>query len=291
MTSENDISDAGDDGSDGNSATPETVMAAMQVVQRAEKSGYDVYVLYKSAKMQQRGKTKASSFFKKQAKHPQVQTSEERTRELERAKATSTCRACGEVGHWAKDPVCPKHQAKDAKKKEVLVPSSRSLTAGDCKLPLADSLVTQASCVSCHCPQAPGILDSGCQRTVMGLLVFQAWEAKLLELGIICNQVPRQNSTEVFQFGNNGQLQSLFIVTLPVSVFNAKQELEICVVAWLTPLLLSRHTISRLGLSIDFDQNTISSQKLGLRNCAISEVGGHLVLDLLADSLVCVGPG
>ena len=99
---------------------------------------------------------------------------------------------------WAKDPVCPKYQAKDAKKKEVLVPSSRSLTAGDCKLPLVDSLVTQASCVSCHCPQAPGILDSGCQRTVMGLLVFQAWEAKLLELGIICNQVPGRTPLKCF---------------------------------------------------------------------------------------------
>ena len=110
-----------------------------------------------------------------------------------------------------------------------------------------------------------------------GLFVFQAWEAKLLELGFIRNPVPRQNSTEMFQFGNNGQPTSLFMITLPVSVFiNAKRELEICVAAGSTPLLLSRHTISRLGLSINFEQNTLSSQKLGLRNCAIAEVGGHL---------------
>ena len=53
----------------------------------------------------------------------------------------------------------------------------RPLTAGGCELPLVDSLVTKASDVSCLCPQALGILDSGCQRTVMGLFVFQAWEA------------------------------------------------------------------------------------------------------------------
>ena len=39
--------------------------------------------------------------------------------------------------------------------------TTRPETAGDCKLPLSDSLAAQASQTSCHCPQALGILDSG----------------------------------------------------------------------------------------------------------------------------------
>ena len=94
---------------------PDEVLAAVQLVKEAEKEGYDVYAMYKTAKMQQRGKSKSRGFFKKQASHPQGQSTEERSRELERAKATSTCRACGEVGHWARDPICPKFKS-DTKK-------------------------------------------------------------------------------------------------------------------------------------------------------------------------------
>ena len=73
---------------------------------------------------------------------------------------------------------------------------------------------------------------------------------------------------------------------MPVSVFGAIREFEICVVADTTPVLLSRYTISRLGLSIDFSKNTISSPLLGICNETVAEVGGHLVIDLLADDLV-----
>ena len=266
---------------------PDEVLAAVQLVKEAEKEGYDVYAMYKTAKMQQRGKSKSRGFFKKQASHPQGQSTEERSRELERAKATSTCRACGEVGHWARDPICPKFKS-DTKKAFMTNAFVHQIgnAPTSCPLPLVDSFAAHTSTTRCHCPQALGILDSGCQRTVMGLFVFQAWESKLLELGVLQHSAPRQDSAEVFQFGNNGQLKSLFCVTLPVSIFEAKHDLKICVVAGSTPLLLSRPTISRLGLCIDFGSGTVESRKLGITSQPISEVGGHLVIDLLDDSLV-----
>ena len=204
--SDDQISMSGEGESDQEEETPEAVMAAMQVVKQAEKDGYDVFAMYKTAKMQQRGKTKARGFFKKgSGKHPQGQSFEERSRELKRAKATSTCRACGEVGHyWAKDPVCLKfgsRDGKDSKKKDILVMNVTE--ENTVQLPLVEAFAANST-LECHCPAALGILDSGCQKTVMGLFVFQAWERKLLEMRILQNPVARHESTEVFQFGNNG---------------------------------------------------------------------------------------
>ena len=143
---------------------PDEVLAAVQLVKEAEKEGYDVYAMYKTAKMQQRGKSKSRGFFKKQASHPQGQSTEERSRELERAKATSTCRACGEVGHWARDPICPKFKS-DTKKAfmtNTFVHQNGNAPTS-CPLPLVDSFAAHTSTTRCHCPQALGILDSGCQ--------------------------------------------------------------------------------------------------------------------------------
>ena len=51
--SDDQISMSGEGESDQDEETPEAVMAAIQVVRQAEKDGYDVVAMYKTAKMQQ----------------------------------------------------------------------------------------------------------------------------------------------------------------------------------------------------------------------------------------------
>lgn len=136
------------------------------------------------------------------------------------------------------------------------------------------------------CPEALGIMDSGCQKTVMGLFHFRQWEKALLEQGALSAPPMRQDADDVFQFGNRGQLKALFAVEMPVSVYGIAARLRVCIVAGHTPLLLSRDTMSKLGLSINFCQNTVSSHMLDLVDQPILEVGGHLVLDLMSDGHV-----
>ena len=123
---------------------PAEVLAAME----AEKDGFDVDAMYKSAKCSTTWESQGPRGFdrnsKKNAGNPQGQSSAARQRESEQAKATSTCRACGAVGHWAKDPICPKFgRSDDRKNKQVNMVTTmkednnhlRFLTQLFCQLP------------------------------------------------------------------------------------------------------------------------------------------------------------
>ena len=154
---------------------PAEVLAAME----AEKDCFDVDAMYKSAKCSTTnvGKPRPN---KKNAGNPQGQSSAARQRESEQAKATSTCRACGAVGHWAKDPICPKFGRSDGRKNQqvnmVTTMKEDNNHLGVNALPpdavsYSAVLSTTSQHAELNCPEALGILDSGCQSTVIGLFV------------------------------------------------------------------------------------------------------------------------
>ena len=102
------------DGGELDDGDEQEVLAAMKVIREAEKAGCDTYALYRSAKIQQRGKMKSRGFYKNMnaGQGPQGQNKEERQKQIQQAKMTSTCRACGQPGHWANDAVCPKFKGR-----------------------------------------------------------------------------------------------------------------------------------------------------------------------------------
>ena len=285
---EDDSSSDADGGDQAGASTAEhtDVLAAMDVIRQAEREGHDVYALYRTAKSQQKNKFKNRGFFNKKNDKsnrggPQGQSRADRQKEIEDAKATSSCRACGQVGHWKDDPICPKYQGKSNGK-----PTNAVNMVALSQLPLIESLEVFQSSTKYRCKEALGIVDSGCQKTVMGLFSFMVWEEQLKQTGVLPNGAVRKDSDEVFQFGNNGQLKSLFSVDLPVTVFGKVATLRVCIVAGHTPLLLSRKTLGKLGLSINFESNLISSKKLGIDQRPMLEEAGHLVIDLMEDHLV-----
>ena len=131
------------------------------------------------------------------------------------------------------------------------------------------------------CTEALGILDSGCQRTVMGIFPFMRWETKLREIQVIEEALPRMSTDEIFKFGNNGRLKALFRVEVPVGLYGKQARLDVCVVAGQTPLLVSRATMVKLGLSIDFGNQTVTSAQLAVTSKPLLEHGGHLILDMM----------
>ena len=194
---------------------PSDVLAALKVVRDTEKRGVDVYAAYRTAKSQQQGKFKSRGFFKKTANR-QGQSPEERQKEFDQAKATSTCRACGATGHWKRDSVCPKYQETMSKKTpsgafmvsvstvseqpvlsdrfhsrchacgesgrrryEAVCPMAKTDTAALPEAISAQVLIATAfgEPLQVLCPEALGIMDSGCQKTVMGLF-FSAHGSK-----------------------------------------------------------------------------------------------------------------
>ena len=118
-----------------------------------------------------------------------------------------------------------------------------------------------------------------------GTLFFRPWEQALLAHEVLIEPVIRFDSDEVFQFGKCGQLKALFAAEMPVTVYGVGAQLRVCVVAGQTPLLLSRAAMQRLGLCINFSKNTLSSQKLNIRDQPVLEAGGHLVLNLMDENI------
>lgn len=250
------------------------VLAAMDVIKQAEREGQDVYALYRTAKSQQKNKFKNRGFFNKKNDKsnrggPQGQSRADRQKEIDDAKATNTCRACGQVGHWKDDPICPKYQGKPGGK-----PPHAANMVSLAQLPVIEKLDVFQSNNRYLCKEALGIVDSGCQKTVMGLFSYMSWEEKLKQTGVLPNGAVRKDSDEVFQFGNNGQLKSLFSVDLPMTVYGKIATLRVCIVAGHTPLLLSRKTLGKLGLSINFESNLISSKKLEIDQRPMLEEAG-----------------
>ena len=132
------------------------------------------------------------------------------------------------------------------------------------------------------CSEALGILDSGCQRTVMGIFPFLKWEAKLRDMSVVKHDLPRLETDEIFKFGNNGRLKALFRVEIPVGIFGQTAILDVCIVAGQTPLLISRETTVKLGLAIDFGRQTVTSETLEVSSMPLIEHGGHLILDMMS---------
>ena len=259
------------------------VMLAMKTVRQAEKQGLDVYALYKNAKYHQRDGRKNRGFFK----GAQGQSKEEREKQIAIAKANSECRSCHQKGHWEGDAICPNYDPNkppkgrrrpDPKMDAHVVSLDLEFVVKDVMTADVDHGLTFA------CAEAMGIIDSGCQQTVMGLLPFTAWEKCLKELGLLKDSIIRQDSEAVFRFGNNGRLKALFSASIPIWLYGKAALLEVAVVAGETPLLLSRHTLASMKLCIDFASGEVTSEALGIdKRELLQELGGHLVIDLLKD--------
>lgn len=287
---EEDSKDGSEDSSSDESADydstplPENdVMLAMKTVRQAEKQGLDVYALYKNAKYHQRDGKKNRGFFK----GAQGQSKEEREKQIAIAKANSECRSCHQKGHWEGDAICPNYDPnrppKGRRRPDPKVDAH--VVSLDLEFVAKDVMAAEVGHGSTFvCAEAMGIIDSGCQQTVMGLLPFTAWEKCLKELGLLKDSILRQDSEAVFRFGNNGRLKALFSASIPIWLYGKAALLEVAVVAGETPLLLSRHTLASMKLCIDFASGGVTSEALGIdKREPLQQLGGHLVIDLLKD--------
>ena len=287
---EEDSADGSEDSSSDESAEYEStplpeneVMLAMKTVRQAEKQGLDVYALYKNAKYHQRDGKKNRGFFK----GAQGQSKEEREKQIAIAKANSECRSCHQKGHWEGDAICPNYDPnKPHKGRRRPDPKMDAhVVSLDLEFVAKDVMAAGVGHGSPFiCAEAMGIIDSGCQQTVMGLSPFTAWEKCLKEHGLLKDSIIRQDSEAVFRFGNNGRLKALFSAPIPIWLYGKAALLEVAVVAGETPLLLSRHTLASMKLCIDFASGGVTSEALGIdKREPLQQLGGHLVIDLLKD--------
>ena len=147
------------------------------------------------------------------------------------------CLTCGSTTHWRAN--CPKQQS-----------TSRPFF----------TMYADSSIQECYMSKlvgetfASGILDSGCTKTVCGT----AWYREFLEN---LNQadkarVKETSSSVPYKFGGSEVINSNLRVVIPIYVGSQQGNLETEVVDSDLPLLISKDTMKKSGMVLNFDRDT-----------------------------------
>ena len=123
-----------------------------------------------------------------------------------------------------------------------------------------------------------GILDSACTKTVAGEL----WISEYLELlsPEQRNQVSQSAkvSYSIYRFGDGVETKSSKALVLPVTIFGKNMYITVDVVQNNIPLLISRPTMSNLGMVIDTVRHTV---KVGRETFKLQfNVAGHYTIPI-----------
>ena len=102
-----------------------------------------------------------------------------------------------------------------------------------------------------------GLLDSGCSKTVAG----EVWLQEYLYTLPKGTNVIEEKSNALFRFGDGSECRGLKCVTLPVTIGDYKCSLRVDIVPNDIPLLISKDTMKRLGMKIDFSDDSVTLHK------------------------------
>ena len=228
-------------------------------------------------------------------------------RTIAERKQSSSCAACGQIGHWKGDDACPvsakkvnftdagKGKGKDKGKDKGKSRFDRSGDAGPRKKVLAVAhadgdythhdlpphqlgsffnFMTNAHHV--HITTAPQdfsmILDTACQRTCCGT-GWLASHTKILHHHRL--KTKSVETTEMFQFGSGNPMQALHRVYMPSRLGRADVLLGACVSDTEIPLLASNTLLHKLGMVLDLPSMTAHFRHIGM-TVKVTSMHGHL---------------
>ena len=140
-----------------------------------------------------------------------------------------------------------------------------------------------------HDGAAFAVLDCGCMKTCCGLEWFQQNENKLVSLLNKNNNnnnnnnniknLKRQSSDSLFRFGDHLPRKAKFSVMLPILINDVLGFVAADVVDGSVPLLISKESMSKMRMIIDFSKN--SGTVLGCKTDFNVNSKGYLLVNLL----------
>ena len=259
------------------------------VPEELEAATHAAMAAYTTSQAKLKALKQARGYFRRP--EPAAQT--DRKERLRKLMAENPCRACGQLGHWSKDPECPKN-AKGAA--ALTSSSSASLVASPAVSPesehaamsavLEQMLKDQASSAPraytvCAATMGGGdfvslvnapsnedlltarmVVDLGCLRTVAGMQWVVSEAARCKQLGRF---VQVQRTLDYFRFGDGERRPSHYRVFLEVGLSGHVGALAINAVDYPCPPLLSKGICSALGLHLDCGSGKYELTKLGVR--------------------------
>ena len=150
------------------------------------------------------------------------------------------CHECDSTRHFVNE--CPHRRVEDAKMTIHLTLIAGSASK-DQEVMLLDSL-------------GRGILDSACTKTVAGKTWIDEFLALLSDKEREEALNSKKISSSLYRFGDGKETRSKHEMTLPMTICGKKLELSVDVVDNDIPLLISRPTMTQLGMILDTTNHT-----------------------------------
>ena len=121
-----------------------------------------------------------------------------------------------------------------------------------------------------------GILDSACTKTVAGTVWVEEFLSLLNESERKRIKQSSRPSSSLFRFGDGKESRSMKTMLLPICIVGKKTEIEVDIVSNEIPLLISKPTMTQLGMSIDFAKDELCMN--GKIQVLKSNSSGHYIL-------------
>ena len=216
----------------------------------------DLYIAYLTGKIRNEGR-KGKNF------DPEIvrRTAEDR---IKAAKAKSFCSACGQRGHWHRDPVCPRRRGDNA----------GTGSRDDGRRAQTVHVVNEIYEVGSDTTGGlMAITDSACSKNVMGT----GWLQKYLDMMRGCDFNPDfVHEREAFRFGASRVYESSYAAIILIALGGKWIAVKAAVVHGDVPLLLSRPCLAHLGMILDVEKNTADFRAVNVRNFTLHSTStGH----------------
>ena len=123
-----------------------------------------------------------------------------------------------------------------------------------------------------------GVLDSACTKTVAAELWMQEYLASLTDEERSTVESSQKKSLSTYRFGDGVESKSLECFNLPTVIGKEKVSIEVDVVENKIPLLISKPTMTKLGMKLDFENHevTVGDQTMKLNTTS----SGHYCLPI-----------
>ena len=153
------------------------------------------------------------------------------------------CTICESINHWT--PNCPDNQDHNNTFYNEIVLYQSDYDHPSKFLSLVDESRNAA------------VLDSGASKTVCGESWFNTFQDSLNDNDR--NKIQFQDSSSQYKFGDGAQVTAITSATIPIVIGTTKAQMNVDIVPSNIPLLLSRDSMKRANMQLNFENDTITA--------------------------------